>query len=206
MHPQSDQTEQKRGRLTPPSQGLTAETSHLPVHILAAAQERLAAPPRPPADQQATDPTADQDSTDPTADQDAEQPADQHVDDPPATDPPADQRAADLREQLEAVRLGAAAAASWLESSRHYAALLNGDGFVPVTARFDAQDLAFLGSAREQLLRFAELGLRLAELHQPLDAGGITTDPASPILRCRSCMWRWPCPTFRVMSEVLDDL
>lgn len=124
---------------------------------------------------------------------------------PPGT--PSEQRAAaDLRKQLEAVRLGAQGAASWLESSGHYAQLINRDGFVPVTARFDAQDLAFLGSAREQLLGFAELGLRLIELHQPLDAGGITTDPASPILRCRSCMWRWPCPTFRTMAEVVDEL
>jgi hypothetical protein len=124
----------------------------------------------------------------------------------PSDLPAADLPAAELQRRLEAVRLAAEGAVSWLESSSHYAALINGDGFVPVTARFDARDLAFLGSAREQLLGFAELGLRLVELHRPLDAGGITTDPASPILRCRSCMWRWPCPTFRTMAEVMGEL
>jgi hypothetical protein len=124
----------------------------------------------------------------------------------PEQDPPHEQRAAGLHRQLAAIRLGAEGAASWLESSRHYAQLINRDGLVPVTARFDAQDLVFLGSAREQLLSLAELGLRLVDLHQPLDAGGITTDPASPILRCKSCMWRWPCPTFRIMAAVMDEL
>lgn len=117
-----------------------------------------------------------------------------------------DQRAAELRGRLEAIRLSARGASSWLQTSSHYASLINQAGFVPVTARFDARDLAFLGGAREQLLGFATLGLRIIDLHQPLDAGGITTDPASPILRCRTCMWRWPCPTIRVLAEVVDEL
>ena len=121
-------------------------------------------------------------------------------------DPAPDQRLPELRERLEAIRLSAAGASSWLESSSHYARLINRGGFVPVNARFDARDLAFLGSAREQSLGFARLGLRVIELHRPLDAGGITSNPASPVLRCRSCMWRWPCPTFRVVAEVLDEL
>jgi|CZKW01.1.fsa_nt_gi hypothetical protein len=120
--------------------------------------------------------------------------------------PPPDERTGTLREQLEAIRLRTGGAASWLESSKHYARLINRDGFVPVTARFYAQDLVFLSRAREELRGFAELGLKLIELHQPLDAGGITSDPAAPIQRCRSCMWRWPCPTFRTISEVLDRL
>jgi hypothetical protein len=62
----------------------------------------------------------------------------------------------------------------------------------------------FLGEARGQMLRFADLALRLIELHQPGDAGGLSTHPSSPILRCRSCMWRWPCPTFSIVSEILD--
>jgi len=45
--------------------------------------------------------------------------------------------------------------------------------------------------------------LRLLELHRPRDAGGITSDPSNPIRRCRSCMWRWPCPTFRAFSDAL---
>jgi hypothetical protein len=113
--------------------------------------------------------------------------------------------AARLCEHLEEVRSRALGAASWLETSQHYARLLNAEGLVPVTARFDARDLAFLGQAREDLLAFAELGLRLADLHRPLDAGGTTSNPANPALRCRSCMWRWPCPTLRLIAEVLTD-
>ena len=118
---------------------------------------------------------------------------------------PAEGRAETLRQYLEAVRQRAAGAASWLMTSRHYAQLINRDGVVPVRARFSAQDLAFLANAREELLRFADLGLRLADLHQPLEASAITTDPAGQFQRCRSCMWRWPCPTFRILDEVLAD-
>jgi hypothetical protein len=119
--------------------------------------------------------------------------------------PVPDERTELLRQYLEAVRLRAQGAASWLESSGHFAQLLNRDGVVPVTARFAADDLAFLAMAREELLGFAELGLRLAELHQPLEASAITSDPAGQFQRCRSCMWRWPCPTFRILDEVLAD-
>jgi hypothetical protein len=122
---------------------------------------------------------------------------------PSAPDP--DSRLARVRESLTELRQRAAGAASWLESSDHYTRLLNSAGVVPVTARFDAHDLAFLGRAREDLLSFADLGLRLADLHRPLDAGGTTSDPANPALRCRSCMWRWPCPTFRLMTEYLTE-
>jgi hypothetical protein len=101
------------------------------------------------------------------------------------------------------VRLRAESAASWLETSHHYARLINRDGVVPVTARFSAEDLAFLARAREELLGFAELGLRLADLHQPLEADAMAGDPPGHIERCRSCMWRWPCPTFRNLDELL---
>lgn len=111
-----------------------------------------------------------------------------------------------LREQLDAVRVRAASASSWLETSVRYSRLLNRDGVVPVTARFTRDDIEFLGRAREEVLGFAELGLRLLELHAPLDAGGISTDPSSPILRCRSCMWRWPCPTFHMLADALSHL
>jgi hypothetical protein len=116
-----------------------------------------------------------------------------------------DSRIAGLREHLTELRRRSAGATSWLETSEHYAQLLNSAGVVPVTARFDARDLAFLGRAREDLLGFAELGLRLVDMHRPLDAGGTTSDPANPALRCRSCMWRWPCPTFRLMTEILTE-
>ncbi|HEY5357692.1 MAG TPA: hypothetical protein VIJ82_08375 [Streptosporangiaceae bacterium] len=131
--------------------------------------------------------------------------ADQERVAPEPAAPEPESRAASLRERLEEVRSRAEGAASWLESSQHYARLLNAEGVVPLTARFDARDLAFLGRAREDLLAFAELGLRLAELHRPLDAGGTTSDPANPALRCRSCMWRWPCPTLRLISEVITE-
>ena len=124
---------------------------------------------------------------------------------PEPTAPEPDRRAAGLREHLEEIRSRALGAASWLETSQNYAQLLNAEGVVPVTARFDARDLAFLGQARQDLLAFAELGLRLADLHRPLDAGGTTSNPANPALRCRSCMWRWPCPTLRLIAEVLTD-
>ena len=123
----------------------------------------------------------------------------------PQPEPVRDGSAETLREYLEAVRRRAAGAASWLTTSRHYAQLINRDGVVPVRARFRAEDLVFLASAREEILRFADLGMRLAELHQPLDASAITSDPAGQFQRCRSCMWRWPCPTFRILDEVLAE-
>jgi hypothetical protein len=123
-----------------------------------------------------------------------------------AASPPEDPERVLLRKQLDAVRVRAASASSWLETSTHYARLLNRGGVVPVTARFTRDDIEFLGRAREEVLGFAELGLRLLELHAPLDAGGISTDPSSPILRCRSCMWRWPCPTFRMLTDALGHL
>jgi hypothetical protein len=123
----------------------------------------------------------------------------------PQPEPVPHGRAETLRQYLEAVRTRAAGAASWLTTSRHYAQLINRDGVVPVRARFSAEDLAFLANAREELLRFADLGLRLADLHQPLEASAITTDPAGQFQRCRSCMWRWPCPTFRILDEVLAE-
>jgi hypothetical protein len=123
-----------------------------------------------------------------------------------AADAPEDPQRVSLREQLDAVRVRAASASSWLEASGHYVRLLNREGVVPVTARFTRDDIEFLGRAREEVLGFAELGLRLLELHAPLDAGGISSDPSSPILRCRSCMWRWPCPTFRMLTDALSDL
>jgi hypothetical protein len=121
-------------------------------------------------------------------------------------DAPEDPQRASLREHLDAVRVRASNASSWLGTSVHYARLLNRDGVVPVSARFTRDDIEFLGQAREEVLGFAELGVRLLELHAPLDAGGISTDPSSPILRCRSCMWRWPCPTFRMLTDALSHL
>lgn len=96
-------------------------------------------------------------------------------------------------------------AASWHDEAARLRGLVNHEGFVPIRARLAGEDLDFLADARDDLLRFSELGLRLLDLHQPRDAGGITSDAAHPILRCRSCMWRWPCPTFRAMAEAFGS-
>ncbi|MEV0419029.1 hypothetical protein [Streptosporangium canum] len=92
-------------------------------------------------------------------------------------------------------------ATSWHDAANSLRSLVNREGYVPIRTRLATEDLDFLEGAREELLGFAALGVRLLDLHQPRDAGGITSDAAHPILRCRSCMWRWPCPTFRAMSE-----
>ncbi|MEU0567641.1 hypothetical protein ABZ297_19950 [Nonomuraea sp. NPDC005983] len=114
---------------------------------------------------------------------------------------PEDPQRQQLRERLEAILIRTGKAASWHDEAGRLRELVNHDGYVPVHTRLAREDLDFLAGARDDLLTFAELGLRLLDLHQPRDAGGITSDSAHPILRCRSCMWRWPCPTFRAMSE-----
>ncbi|MEU7001528.1 hypothetical protein [Nonomuraea sp. NPDC046570] len=106
-----------------------------------------------------------------------------------------------LRERLEAMLIRTQKAASWQDEAGRLRGLMNHEGYVPVRTRLAGEDLDFLEGARDQLLTFTELGLRLLDLHQPRDAGGITSDTAHPILRCRSCMWRWPCPTFRAMTD-----
>ncbi|WP_262402911.1 hypothetical protein [Actinomadura sp. CNU-125] len=58
--------------------------------------------------------------------------------------------------------------------------------------------------ARDEVLAFAELSLRLLDLHRPQESGGITSDPDRPIRRCRACMARWPCATVRTMTEGLE--
>lgn len=114
---------------------------------------------------------------------------------------PEDPQRQGLREHLETILIRTEKATSWHDEAARLRGLLNREGYVPIRARLAREDLDFLAGARADLLRFAELGLRLLDLHQPRDAGGITSDTAHPILRCRSCMWRWPCPTFRAMSE-----
>jgi hypothetical protein len=108
-----------------------------------------------------------------------------------------------LRERLEAARCRAQNASSWAQSTRHLARLLNREGVVPVTARLGADDLCFLETAREELLALAAAGLQLADLHQPLDDTGTGCDAAGAGPRCKNCMWRWPCPTFRILSQIL---
>jgi hypothetical protein len=111
-----------------------------------------------------------------------------------------------MRERLESILARTEKARAWGAAALPLQSLLNREGYVPIKTRLTVEDLDLLMAAREELLCFAELGLRLLDLHQPRDAGGITSDAAHPILRCRSCMWRWPCPTFRAMSEALESL
>lgn len=106
-----------------------------------------------------------------------------------------------LRDHLESTIACTEKATSWRDAANSLRGLVNHEGYVPIRTRLSGEDLDFLEGAREELLDFATLGVRLLDLHQPRDAGGITSDTAHPILRCRSCMWRWPCPTFRAMAE-----
>ncbi len=117
------------------------------------------------------------------------------------TELPEDPQRRRLRERLENIQILTEKANSWRNTTRPLRSLINREGYVPIKTRLSGEDLEFLAGAREELLSFSELGIRLLDLHQPRDAGGITSDAAHPILRCRSCMWRWPCPTFRAMSE-----
>jgi hypothetical protein len=196
----------------PETSSLAGEASHTPP-----------APPMPPRDRRAPYPPEPAEPAPPAAGQpeptlpaqpdvpEFAQTSPVHADfhprgGPTAGNPPEDPQRVLLHKQLDALRVRAGNASSWLDKSGHYAQLVNRDGIVPVTARFTLDDIEFLGRAREEVLSFADLGLRLLELHAPLDAGGISTDPSSPILRCRSCMWRWPCPTFRMLSDALGQM
>lgn len=63
--------------------------------------------------------------------------------------------------------------------------------------------VAFYANAREEVAAFAEVCLNLLELHRPREAGALDGAGAT-VHRCRSCMLRWPCPTFRGLSRLLD--
>ena len=112
-----------------------------------------------------------------------------------------EERETRLRERLETIRARSAKASSWRSSTQGLTRLVNRDGFVSVKARLSREDIAFIAGARDEVLAFAELALRLLDLHRPQEAGGITSDPGRPIRRCHACMARWPCPTVRTMTE-----
>jgi hypothetical protein len=109
-----------------------------------------------------------------------------------------------VQERLETVRARSEKSSSWRSMTPYFSRLLNGEGYIPVRARLSREDIAFLASARDDVLALCEMALRLVELHQPRDGGGISSDPDSPLLRCRACMWRWPCPSFRAVEQSLD--
>ncbi|NKZ04939.1 hypothetical protein [Actinomadura latina] len=116
----------------------------------------------------------------------------------------ADPRETRLRERLETIRARSAKSSSWRTSTQVLSRLVNRNGFIPIRTRLSREDLAFLAGAREEVIAFADLGARLLDLHRAQESGGITSDPDRPIRRCRACMSRWPCPTFRMISESLD--
>jgi hypothetical protein len=116
----------------------------------------------------------------------------------------ADTQRTRLQERLESIRGRSEKSTSWRSTAQYLGRLINREGFVPVRTRITQEDLAFLSNAREDMIAFAELGLRLLELHQPRDAGGISSDPRNPMRRCHACMWRWPCPTFRAIGDAVD--
>lgn len=118
---------------------------------------------------------------------------------------PIDPQQRRLHARLAEIRDRGLKATSWHSSAQHLRRLINRAGVVPVRTELARDDVEFLATAREDLLAFTELGLELAEMHRPRDGGGITSDPESPIRRCRACMRRWPCPTWRVVEEHLDQ-
>jgi hypothetical protein len=109
-----------------------------------------------------------------------------------------------LRERLESLRAKAVKSTSWRTATQYFGRLVNREGYIPIRTRLSQEDIIFLASAREDMVAFTDLGLRLLELHQPRDGGGISSDPEQQLRRCRACMWRWPCPTFRAIDEALD--
>lgn len=111
---------------------------------------------------------------------------------------------AKLRERLDAVRYRAERATSWKSVTYYIGRLVNRTGYTPVTARLSHDDLAFLSHARDDVLTFTHLALRLLELHEPRDGGAVSSTDR-PVLRCRTCMGRWPCPTYKAIREALPD-
>jgi hypothetical protein len=116
----------------------------------------------------------------------------------------ADPRQGRLRERLETIRIRSEKSNSWRSSTQFLSRLINREGFVPVKTKLSREDIAFLAGARDDVIALAELGIRLLDMHQPRDAGGISSDPDNPIRRCRACMWRWPCPTYRAIEQAVD--
>jgi hypothetical protein len=121
----------------------------------------------------------------------------------PAGDDHVDRHHRAVHERLESIRARSEKANCWRSLTQYVTRLVNREGFVPLRVRLSRTDVAFLANARSDLLSFAGLGLRLVEMHRPREGGGISSDPASPIRRCRACMLRWPCPTFRALDEAV---
>ncbi|HEY7144715.1 MAG TPA: ATP-binding cassette domain-containing protein [Streptosporangiaceae bacterium] len=113
---------------------------------------------------------------------------DQAVPDP-AADLAGHQRGEMLRDYLEGLRRRGYAALEQAGQDRPWGPL--GPG---------GRELVMLPAG--DLAGFADLGLRLLELHQRMNLAAVPGEPEVP--RCLSCMWRWPCPTFLTLAELLD--
>jgi putative ABC transport system ATP-binding protein len=124
--------------------------------------------------------------------------------------PPLRRRGAMLRDYLEEVRRRAHDTAPLAGASGQQQPRQAGQaGLVPAEARPGPDDQALdhqalVELAREDLAGFADLGLRLLDLHQRVDVAATSGDPLAIVPRCLSCMWRWPCPTFLTLAEILD--
>ena len=118
--------------------------------------------------------------------------------------PPLHRRGARLRSYLDEVRRRAYDAAAWLDARDRQAQQPDAAALTPAAA-LSADERELLRLARDDLAGFADLGLRLLELHQPMDLGAGTGDPSSSVPRCLTCMWRWPCPTFLTLAEILEN-
>ncbi len=117
--------------------------------------------------------------------------------------PPLHRRGARLRSYLEEVRRRAYEGPEGLDApDRQAPQHASPAGLAPAAA---AGERELLRMARDDLAGFADLGLRLLELHQPMDLGAGAGDPASSVPRCLTCMWRWPCPTFLTLAEIMEN-
>jgi putative ABC transport system ATP-binding protein len=117
--------------------------------------------------------------------------------------PPMHRRGARLRSYLDEVRRRAYQASAWLDARDRQAQQAGSAGLSPA-ADAGAGERELLRLARDDLAGFADLGLRLLELHQPMDLGAGTGDLSSSVPRCLTCMWRWPCPTFLTLAEIVE--
>lgn len=124
------------------------------------------------------------------------------MNDSPINDPDLDKVRTKLRERLDAVRHRAERATAWKSVTYYVGRLANREGYTSITARLSHDDVTFLTHARDDVLTFANLGLRLLELHEPRDAGAISSTGRTK-LRCRTCRWQWPCPTYKAIREAL---
>jgi len=114
-----------------------------------------------------------------------------------------DRQRSRIRERLETIHARSEKSTSWRTGARFLLQLVNRDGLVPVRTRLTREDLLFLSEAREDVAALSQMALRVLALHRPRQGGGLSSDPDTPLRRCRTCMTSWPCSTYRALSEPL---